>query len=245
MKTRLIFLSGLLSISLLGSAFAEDAPKPDTKPWKNETELSVLSSNGNTKSSSSSGKNTFNYKWTRTSLELIGGGLGSSSNQQTTAERYFASQKVAYSLDERNYTFEKGGWEKDRFAGIKDREEENVGLGRAVMARPKDLITAELGVGYTAEARENQKQNNFTSGRAYSKYVHTISDTAKFTQDAEYLHDFDNPDDFRVNTETALIAALSIHFSLKVSYVWKYVGAPPVGFGRSDTTTSVSLIAVY
>lgn len=238
--SRRIIIS-LLSLSFAAVSFAETA----TKPWKNESELSVVSSNGNTRSDSSSGKDTFTYKWTKTTMELIGGGMGARSNGQTIAEKYFASEKVSYSLSDRNYAFEKIAWDKDRFAGIKNRYDGTVGLGREIMKRPKDLLIAELGGGYTSEERYNQKRNSFNSGRAYSKYTRTLSDTANFSQDAEYIQNFENPDDFRAKTETALIAALSVHFSLKVAYLWKHVGTPPAGFGRNDTTTSVSLIATY
>jgi putative salt-induced outer membrane protein YdiY len=230
-------------LALAGAALRAEETHP--KNWKNESELSAVSSNGNTRASSFSGKDTFTSKWGRTGLELIGGGLGSKSNGQTTAENYYASEKVSYSLDEKNYVFEKGGWTKDRFAGIKNRYEGTLGLGRILFSRPQDLLIGELGTGYTSEERKNEKTNGFSSGRAYSKYTRTISETAKFSQDAEYLHNFEDPDDFRVKTETALIAALSTHFSLKTAYVWKHVGQPPVGFHRNDTITSVSLIAIY
>src|SRR5207302_726907 len=132
--------------------------------WKDAAELSIVSANGNTRSATSSGKNTFGYDWTKTNLELIAGGLGSKSNGEVTGEKNFSSEKLSYKFTERNYVFEKGGWDKDRF---------------------------------------------------------------------------------RVNTESALIAALNAHFSLKASYAWKHVGKPPLGFGRNDTLTSMALLANY
>lgn len=243
MKSYLLFVFAASIVAAPAGLRAEDAAP--AKRWKNSTELSVVSTNGNSKTTTTSGKNTFGYNWDKTSLELIGGGLGSKSKGETTAEKYFASEKVARKITEKNYVFEKFAWDKDRFSGIRNRYDSGVGLGRHLIESAKNDLVAELGGGYVVEERVNARTNSFTSGRAYSKYVHTISDTSKFSQDAEYLHNFDDPDDFRVNTETALIAALSAHFSLKVSYTWKYVGVPPVGFGHSDTTTSVALIANY
>jgi putative salt-induced outer membrane protein len=235
-------LIGFITLSLASAVFAEEAAQ---KPWKNEAELSVVSSNGNTRSDSSSGKDTFVYKWTKTTMELIAGGMGAKSSGQTIAERYFASEKLSYALSDRNYTYEKVAWDKDRFAGIKNRYDGTVGFGREVMKRTNDLMIAELGTGFTSEERYNQNSNDFQSGRAYVKYTRTLSPTANFSQDADYLQNFENPDDFRAKTETALTAALSSHFSLKLAYVWKHVGTPPTGFGRNDTITSVSLIATY
>jgi putative salt-induced outer membrane protein YdiY len=235
----------LIAPFILSAGFVRAADAIPDKPWKNVTEASLVSTNGNSRTSSTSGKNTFTYGWPNPTLELVAGGLGSKSNGVNTAEQYFASEKVSYKVTDRNYVFEKYQWDKDRFAGIRNRHDMGAGLGRELMKTAKDLIIGELGGGYVSEERINQKTNGFASGRAYGKYTRTISETASFSQDAEYLHNFENGDDFRVKTETSLLAALSAHLSLKVSYVWKHVGVPPAGFGRNDTTTTVGLVATY
>lgn len=241
-RTKFLTSALILGVSLPLLVRAEDKP---AKAWKNRTEASYVSTNGNSKSSTYAIKDTFTDTWKKTSLELIGGALGSDSQGQSTAEQYLASEKVAYSLSERNYTFEKVGWSKDRFSGVKSRVESILGLGRQIIKTDRDLLIGELGGGYTNEDRIDAPHNDFATGRAYSKYTHTFTPTATFSQDAEYLQNFNDPDDFRANTETALISALSVHLSLKVGYKWKYVGKPPVGFGRNDTTTSMALIADY
>ena len=241
-----LFLAAALAVFAGGLAFADDKPVPSTeKKWKNETEVSVVSANGNTRSTTSSGKNTFTYNWTHTSLELIGSALGARNQGTVTAEKYDASEKGTYKLTDRNYTYEKFAWNKDRFAGFRDRYDSSVGLGRQLVKMSRDSLILELGAGYVKEDRLKAENQNYTSGRAYSKYEHALSATSSFTQDVEYLHDFDRPSNFRVNTETALTAALSAHFSLKTSYKWQHVDSPPPGFGRNDTLFTVSLLAVY
>lgn len=228
----------VLSSSLNIAAAAE-------KPWKNVAEGSMVSTNGNSKAFTASGKNTFEYKWPKTTMEIIGGGLGSKSKGENIAEKYFASEKISYKLSDRNYTFEKYGWDKDRFAGIKSRHDMAAGLGREIVKKERHTLVGEIGGGRVVEERYNQRTNSFGSGRAYSKYSFKMSETATFTQDVEYQANFKNKDDFRVNTDTSLLAALSAHLSLKVSYVWNHVGVPPVGRVRNDTTTSISLVATY
>lgn len=240
-------LAGMIVAGAPARGAAEDAAMAPTaeKPWKNETELSAVSANGNTRSTTSSGKNTFTYNWTRLGLELIAGALGSKSDGSVTAERYFASEKMTFNLTERNYVYEKFAWDKDRFAGIRDRYDASLGVGRDILKSERNLFLAELGHGYIQEDRIGSPDVDFASGRAYLRFEHKISGTSSFLQDAEYLANFEDSDDFRTKTETALIAALSAHFSLKVSYVWRHSGAPPAGFGRNDTLTSVALLAVY
>ncbi len=241
MKLKVISAAVLFAVA--ATAGAEEAPK---KPWKNSTELSAVSANGNTKSQSGSVKDTFNYEWkSKTVLELIGSALGASNQGSTTAEKYSASEKLTQKFSEKNYGYQKFVWDKDRFAGIRGRYDNNVGMGRELIKSPVNFLIGEVGVGYIEEYRINDDDEEFTSGRAYSKYVWTISPTSNFSQDAEYLHNFENRRDFRVNTETAITAAINTAMSLKLSYVWKHVGEPPRGFGRNDTTTTVALVATY
>lgn len=242
MKLKVITAALLAGIAV-NSIHAEDAPK---KPWKNATELSAVSANGNTKSQTVSAKNTFSYEWvSKTTLELIGGGLGAKSQGSTTAEKYFASEKLSQKLTDRDYVYQKFAWDKDRFSGIRNRYDNGVGAGREMWKTANDLLVAETGVGYINEQRINDDDEDFVSGRAYSKYTRKLSETANFSQDVEYLHNFENRRDFRVNTETALTAAINTAMALKVSYTWKHVGEPPAGFSRNDTVTSVALVATY
>src|SRR5687768_11082266 len=105
-----LFISFALTFASWHTAVAETVP---VKPWKNITEASMVSANGNTKSTTYEAKNTFNHNWSKTSLELIGSALGASSNGSSTAEQYLASEKVSYKISDRNYAFEKVKWDKD------------------------------------------------------------------------------------------------------------------------------------
>lgn len=241
-------ISILLATACLATShplLAEDAPAAPKKPWKNVAEFSLVSTNGNSDSSSISGKDTFNYDWTKFGFELIGGGLGSKSDGVQTAERYYASEKGIYKLATPNYLYEKYAWDKDRFAGIRNRHDFTVGLGRELVKTPLDLLIGEFGLGRVVEEHVDAKTNSFITARLYSKYTRKLSETGTFTQDAEYLHNFEDSANFRVNAETALMSSLSKHLSLKLSYLWKYVGVPPDGFGHNDTTTTVALVATY
>ena len=237
-----ILLSGLFMTSM--AVRAEDAPP---KHWKDMGEFSVVSANGNSKTTTTSAKNTFTYEWTHAALELIGGGLGSSSRDDVTAEQYNASEKVSVPLtvDKKNYVFEKFGWDKNRFAGYRNRWDGSAGYGREIFKISSSTLISELGAGYINEERIDAPRNDFASGRAYTKFTQILSATAQFSQDAEYLHDFSDRKDYRLNTESALVASISTHLALKASFKWARVARPPTGIGKDDTTTSVALVVNY
>jgi putative salt-induced outer membrane protein YdiY len=48
-----------------------------------------------------------------------------------------------------------------------------------------------------------------------------------------------------MNAETAIVASISTHFSLKAAYAWKYVNLPSAGFKKTDTVTSMAIIVNY
>lgn len=239
-------LVSLLSISVLLADDAVPAAEGAKRKWKDAAEFSLLTTNGNSRGTTTSGKNTFTYNWSDlTGLEFLAGGRGSSNAGTVTSEQYNASEKVTWKLIGANYVYERFGWDQDRFAGIANRWDASAGLGRLLLDLKNDKINTELGGGYVNEERTSAPRNDFASGRAYAKYVHTLSATANFSQDAEYLHNFKNRKGYRLNTETALIASLSTHLSLKTSFVWKRNALPPPGAIKDDTTTAVALIVNY
>ena len=138
-------------------------PTAAVKPWKDVGEFSVVSANGNSKATTTAAKNTFSYQWSRSLLELLAGGLGSSNGSAVTAEQYNTSEKVTWTLEGRNYLFERGAWDKNRFAGIANRYDVSTGLGRVLLNFPKEVVMTELGGGYINEERTEAPRNDFVA----------------------------------------------------------------------------------
>ncbi len=234
----------ILCFVLIASAAAA-ASAQETKKWKDAAELSYVQTSGNSKTSTLSAKNTYNYDWEKAALELTAGGLGTESRNVVTAEQYNASEKVSLKLSGKNYAFEKTAWNKDRFAGIKDRWDFSLGLGRNLLDTADDKLSVEAGGGYIFEDRLRSGNQSFGTYRGYAKYARTLSATAYASQDLEYLGNLKDSDGYRMNAETALVTSISTHFSLKASYLWKYVNSPSNGYKKTDTTTSVAIIVNY
>lgn len=227
----------------VSAVMAQEAPAP--KKWKDAAELSSVQTSGNSKTSTIAAKNLFNYDWSKTALEVVAGGLGTKSKNTVTAEQYNASEKVSFKLTGKNYAFEKAGWDKNRFAGIKDRYDFGVGVGRHLLDQGNDNLFAEAGGGYIIEDRTRSANQTFGTYRGYVKYIRTLSATANASQDFEYIGNLQDADGYRMNTETALVASISTHFTLKASYVWKLSNNPGGGFKKTDTMTAMALIVNF
>ncbi len=201
-----------------------------SKKWSDMAELSYVQTSGNSKTATISAKNRFNYDWDKLGLEFVFGGLGAKSGGVVTAEQYNASEKVSLKLSGKNYTFEKVAWDKNRFAGIKDRFDISLGVGREFLNSDNDKLFGEFGGGYIFEDRLGSDNQSFGTYRAYAKYIKTLSPTASASQDAEYLGNLKDKNGYRINSETAIITSISTHFSLKASYILKYLNKPATGF---------------
>lgn len=230
-----------LALALTGAGRAEEAKKP----WSNLTDASVVTTNGNSKTTTIAAKNTFTYNWTRQILELVAGGLGSQERGSTTAEQYMASQKYTYKFTEENYAYERFAWDSNRFSGYYNRYDGSIGLGRYLLDLPRHQWTLEAGGGYAKEQRVTQPNIDNATGRGYTKYIWKITETSAFSQDVEYLHNFDDSDAYRLNTETALTAAVSSHVSLKTAFAWNRVAIPAPGAVKDDTRFTAGLQVRY
>ena len=234
-------IATVLMLGLAAPVMAQEAPKK----WKDTAELSYVQTSGNSRTSTISGKNLFNYDWDKAALELVAGGLGTNSRDTVTAEQYNAAEKVSFKFPGRNYAFQKTSWDKNRFAGINDRYDLGVGVGRHLIDRSYDQFFAEAGGGYIFEDRLASENKSFGTYRGYAKYTRILSPTANASQDLEYLGNLKDSEGYRMNAETALVTSISTHFSLKAAYQWKYVNAPGAGFRKTDTLTSVAIIVNY
>lgn len=235
-----------LAAAIAFSVCALCAPHAAAKDWKDSAEFSVISANGNTKTQTISGKNTFTYDFTdKTNAAVEAGGHGARNEGKVVAEQYFASEKVIHKFTDLDYVFERYRWDRDFFAGFKHRHSFSAGVGRELWKTDKDLLIGEAAPGYFNEERIGDNTRTFASARFYAKYTRELSETAKFTQDAEYTQSLQNSDDSWINTETALTAAINSVFSVKNSFLWKHVSRPAPGKRKDDTVVSVALIASF
>lgn len=254
MTTLLRRLAPFLLLAAAAPALADTPPAeapltasaPPAKKWHDTAEASFVNTNGNSRTATTAAKDSFSYDFSAaTRLELEGGGLGTRSQGQTTAEQYYAREKVQQNFTPRDYVFENYRWDKNRFADIANLQVASVGLGRDLWKTKADLWTFEAAPGYLNEEFYHAPRRSVGTGRAYTRYSHDFTATSKFSQDVEYIQSLADKRDSRLNTETDLTTALSSHFSVKTSFIWKRANQPPPGVVKDDEITSFALLANF
>jgi putative salt-induced outer membrane protein len=218
------------------------------KPWSDEAELSFVSTGGNSDVQTLSAKNLYKLEFYENyvfiwRLEALNG----KTDDVLSAERYFTDLRLEYSLSERAYLYANTGWLRDTFAGLDARTNLSAGGGYRFLDGPDSFFKLEAGVNsvkesYTVEA-DNRRS---TEGRVFGEYVYHFTKKNKFSQSIESLHDFSDSERYRLNSDTALTAALNNRFSLRISYQIKYNHRPvPATLERSDTVVSTAIVANF
>lgn len=221
------------------------------KKWKDSGELSYVDTGGNTEVSTLSIKNKLQYNFSeKTAGTWKVGVLTGETSGIKTAESYMTELRVDHLISERVYAALIAGWLKDLFAGIDARYYVGPAVGYKIFVGPKHFLKTEAGVDYVSEEYRTVPKTDadYARGRVFGEYGYDFTETNKFLQSVEYLHDFDNSDNYNVNSVTAIISSLNQYFSLKTSYEVRYDNVPVIATPAKDTTDTilgVSILATF
>lgn len=137
------------------------------------------------------------------------------------------------------------GWDRNTFAGVDRRWEEGTGLLAHLLARKKNTLDGEAGISLVQQLSTEGVHDDFPSARIASTYKHLFTETAYFLQSVELLPDLETSKNLRLNTETGLVAPLSSHIGLKLSYVVRFDNLPEPGFEKTDRLLTSGVQITY
>lgn len=137
-------------------------------------------------------------------------------------------------------------YDKNRFAGVAGRWEEGVGALVKAIIEDADRLEFELGLSAVQQsATSAAADRNFAAGRAAAIYKHLFAEKAYFSQTAEYLPNLQNGPDWRLNSESALVAPVSSSIAIKVAFSVRYQNLPDPGFLPADRLFSTGIQVTY
>ena len=236
-------ISAVLLLAVVSAAGAQELS--ETEPgWSDQAEFSYVDTSGNTDTTTFAGRNLLTYRFaTGTAWSWKVSGLHNDENDRTSAGNYATELRFDWHYTKKAYGYVLAGWYKDRFSGIDHRYYAGLGAGYRLLDGPKHFLAAEGGFNFTREDYINGQGSDFLTGRAFSKYEYAVTEKNKFSQSLEFLYDFTDASHFRVNSETALTAALTDVFSLKAAYTVRYDNEPiPEGLEKKDAVVSMALV---
>jgi putative salt-induced outer membrane protein YdiY len=229
-------------------AFADE--KQEEKPgkaWADEGEVSFVNTGGNTQVTSLAAKNQLKYKFSDKLLATWKlGAVYAKDHDVKTAENYFTDLKVDYLFTEKFYSLADAGWLQNKFVGIDQRLYGGLGVGYKFLTGPAHFLVGELGLHYVSDSYTDGTNKDYPAGRAFGKYTYAFTEKNKAYQSLEFLYDFNDSNNYDVNSETAIISALNGSLSMKTAYTINYRNAPvPSTLKKTDTMLMVALVVNY
>lgn len=179
-------------------------------------------------------------KWILTQLAAY---VYGQTNSLTSANQLRAALRSDYSFESRVSVFAAATYERNRFAGFTRRTDEALGLSWKAIVAPMDSLSLDGGGVLTQQTNVDSTHQDFPAARLAAAYKHNFSKLSYFQQLAEYIPNVQSLGEYRVNTESSLVAPLSAHIGIKIAYAVRFNSKPPVNFGTTDRilTTGVQV----
>lgn len=231
-----------LSTAGAGTISAQAAPVTPAKTTF-VADLGFVSATGNTEVTTLSVDDKLAHTDGRWTLSQLGAYVYGKTKGLETANQLLFAGRADYALQPRLTVFGGASFERNPFAGFRRRIDEIAGLSFKVLNGPTDLLSVDAGGVLTQESDVDGTHKSFPAARLAGAYKHLFSKTAYFQQLAEYLPNLQTSGEYRVNTESSIVAPVSAHIGLKAAYGIRYDSRPPAGFGSTDRllTTSVQI----
>tara|TARA_S200000501_G_C20872240_1_gene764862 strand:+ start:11968 stop:12621 length:654 start_codon:yes stop_codon:yes gene_type:complete len=199
-----------------------------------ELEFGLLSTSGNSEGQTINSQLTFlkdTASWTYKSTLAT---LSSSSNQNTSAEKYSVDLQADKKLPEGKSLFILLVSEDDRFSGFDYQTSIGLGYGQQIVETSEHDLRLEVGPGYRVNGFETQSNEKEWTLRVGGYYQWKMSETATFLQ---YLNieggDKNTISRLGVNIKSQLISSVALNVGMDA----KYTEQVPLGKDHLDTET--------
>ncbi len=221
------------------------AQKPSAKRTNWQADLGYVSATGNTDVTTMSVGNRITHNrgtWTysQNGAYIYGRTKGKeSANQLRLGLRADASFNGAVGA------FVAVAYERNVYAGFNSRYDELLGIQWRAIREKQDSLTVDGGGVLTQQENTLGQRVQLPAARTAVNYKHLFNGRASVQHLAEVIPDVKSGGHFRLNSETAMVAPLSEHMSLKVRYATRFNSAPPTGFGTTDRVFTAGVQIAY
>jgi putative salt-induced outer membrane protein len=177
-------------------------------------------------------------------------GMYASDSNNTTAQRWEGSAQSDYNFSPKTFWFGAARYERDEFSGFEYQATASAGLGRKFIDNERTKFNGTAGLGYKFfETRDAFDENGvlITPGgtdsqlvlRSTLDYEHGLTGTTtlvdKFILEA-------GADNTYLQNDISLQVKMTEVLALAVGYSLRHNTAPPSGFDKTDTLTTVNLV---
>jgi putative salt-induced outer membrane protein len=167
------------------------------------------------------------------------------SEEELTAESFLFVFRAQRQLKPRLSAYGQYGYQRDRFAGILDRNAVEGGLAYTAVDNAPHKLIVDGGLGYANEQRVVPPDLSTATAGGGGIYTLTFSKTSQLSEDGHFVFSLSDGDDWRYANILSLTAKMTTLFSLKASNTIRYVNMPVPGFKTTDVMTAIALVAKF
>ncbi len=248
----------LLSSLALAPALASAAPPPpevcakclepyDPSQWEKSVAFGFNLARGNTDTSliNLNAKAMRDFESNVYRFELDGNYGEDKEKERTggdkkTQENVKALAEYKRLLTDRFFVGMGGAFLYDDIALIDYRVTLNPAVGYYLLKDDEVKLSVEAGPSYIFEEVNNEK-DDYLAPRAAERFEYVISKTSKVFQSAEVLIDVDDSDNYIVNSEAGIKAAINSNLSLVISAKDSYDNQPALDREKNDLAVITGL----
>lgn len=239
----------LLTATLLvpSVARAQDAPAAAPPLTRTTLDLGFVSASGNTSLRTLSVAEQFVYQpapWKFTQTFSIVNGY---TKGVETANTIRVGARGDYAFTEHLRAYGSALYERNRFAGIARRFEEQLGLSYGALVGPTHVLDLEAGAGLNQQSTPSDVVNSYWLGRAALHYRFTFRPNTYLDEKLELLQSLESSGNRRVNSDAALVAPLATGIAMRIGWTLRFVNElpdPSVAY-HADQTISAGLQIVF
>ncbi len=224
-------------------ALAAPLSAQDTTPsvTKFTADFGYVSVSGNTETTTLSVGERWTRKSGRLTLEQNFGIIRGSLNGVENTNLLRAGLRSEYRIGGHFSWYAGAAFDRNPFAGIERRFEEQSGLQYRPVANERDTLRFEGGASAAQQTSVDGTRLNFPAARAAGSWRHQFSTTAYFIQSVEVLPNLQDGEDYRINTESSIIAPVSQRIALRLGYLIRYDNLPEPTFRSTDRLFTTAL----
>ncbi len=219
------FVPMMMALLLAGAGTAD---AQDNKPPAAEfsSDVGFVNVSGNTSITSLSLGEKFTRRLGKWEFRQDLGAVYGETDGTETSNMWRASVRSDYGFAPHLALYARTAFDRNKFAGIKARFAKGLGAAWKVRATDIDQLNVEAGFELTQQDNLDGTSDGFSSLRAATSWKHALSKSAYVFQGLEFLPNLDEGDDYRVNSESTIVAPLSTRVAMKASYVVRYDNLP-------------------
>ena len=238
-----------LALLAAGAAAAQDEAAKKTG-WLDEAELSLVATDGNSRSETFSLRNTLTRAWERAELKVTVGGLRAESTALSrravgisaadarlvetsatavTAERYYLEARYDREMSKRWYWYAAGGWDRNEPAGIRNRTAFAAGVGNVWLDTEGARFRTDYGLTLTDQedvVEAAGSAGSFGGLRLSSHYWRQLTATTELANLLTIDQNLDQGEDLRAVMVNTLSVKVSRSLALKLSHETQFDNEP-------------------